>query len=99
MYALPHTFRNVDAENGTCIEITVISKDILGLWCLIRSGDKWTLAETPPTEPVARVVLAPDTAWKLFSKSLRPDDVRDEILVSGDEKLAEVALGMISVMA
>lgn len=99
MLALPHTYRNIEAANGTHIRVTVTT-EIGGSWSLIRVNDSWQLSKTQHTEPAtAELILDPDTAWKLFSKSWRPEQVKDTIRIKGNRQLAETALGMVSVMA
>lgn len=96
--ALPYTYRHVTAEEGTIVRVTVTS-NIGGSWYLIRINDKWQLNKRMVAAPTAELILDPDTAWKLFSRGLSPDEVRDKVTIVGDEALAEVALMMVSVMA
>jgi hypothetical protein len=39
------------------------------------------------------------TAWKLFSKSWKPEQVKDKVSLLGDITLAERVLSMVAVMA
>lgn len=98
MQALPHTFRHTTAPVETVVKVTVTS-DAGGSWFLKRTEKNWQLSEenTPPA--ATEVKIAPDIAWKLFSKSIRPEHIRHEIEISGDQALGEVALSMVSVMA
>lgn len=98
MQALPHTFRHTTAPVETVVKVTVTS-DAGGSWFLKRTEKNWRLSEenTPPA--TTEVKIAPDIAWKLFSKSIRPEHIRHEIEISGDQALGEVALSMVSVMA
>jgi hypothetical protein len=98
MLALSHTYREVKAENGTSIKLTV-SSDLGGSWVLKRIDEKWRLDKLPVENPSTEISIDPDIAWKLFSKSLRPHDVRNKITITGNQELGEVALTMISVMA
>ncbi|MGE7777234.1 maleylpyruvate isomerase family mycothiol-dependent enzyme [Chitinophaga sp. NPDC101104] len=98
MLALPHTFRNTPAETGTVVQLT-ISSDIGGSWHLLRIADKWVLSDPPSGTPATTITIDPDTAWKLFSKSLRPGDVHGKVGITGDPALGETALSMVSVMA
>lgn len=98
MLALPHTYRNVTAVNGTSIKITVTS-EIGGSWVLSRVNDTWVLSKETVETPSTTILIDPDTAWKLFSKSLRPEDVIDKVQILGDQQLGETVLGMVSVMA
>ncbi|WP_448699417.1 maleylpyruvate isomerase N-terminal domain-containing protein [Mucilaginibacter sp. AW1-3] len=98
MMALPHTYRDVNADDGTAIQITVTG-DIGGTWHLTRFNGKWVLGKNAVQNAAAAITIDPDTAWKLFSKSLRSEQVMDKINITGNQKLGETALGMISVMA
>ncbi|QEC67698.1 maleylpyruvate isomerase family protein [Panacibacter ginsenosidivorans] len=98
MYALPYTYKNVVAEEGTVIQVN-INTEIGGIWYLIKDAAGWRLSKSVNHEIIAAITIDPDTAWKLFSKSLRAEDVMKNIAIAGDEKLAVVTLEMISVMA
>jgi len=98
MFALPHTYRNVDAENGTVIRLNV-SSEIGGSWFLLRENEKWILKKENNLKSSSIITIDPDTAWKLFSKSLRPENILSKVEITGNENLAAVALEMISVMA
>ena len=98
MMALPHTYRNTKAANGTIIQLT-ITTDIGGTWFLVRNDDTWKLQKENTGEVNAEVSIDPDIAWRLFSKSLRPEEIKSGIQITGDQTLGETALTMISVMA
>jgi hypothetical protein len=98
MRALPHTYRNMDANPGT--SITIIIPGVMGgQWSLQRTAERWESVSTPPVDPAATVTIEPDIAWKLFSKSWRPADVIDRIIMDGDASLGRQALEMVAVMA
>ena len=98
MLALPHTYRDTASENGTMIKITIAS-EIGGSWYLLRSGNQWQLTEESDVRPASEVILDPNDAWKLFSKSIRPEHLGDRIKIIGDQSLGETALRMVSVIA
>lgn len=98
MLALPHAYRTIDAANGTTIKVTVTT-EIGGSWFVTRTDGRWMAAKTHPQAATTELFIDPDTAWKLFSKSLRPEQVKDNVEVHGEQKLAEAALNMVSVMA
>jgi uncharacterized protein (TIGR03083 family) len=98
MMALPFTYRDVDAAEGTSVAITV-STEIGGSWFIKKENDKWVLSKGMTANPTTQVIIDPDTAWKLFSKSIRPENVMDVVKINGDKDLGEKALGMVSVMA
>jgi hypothetical protein len=98
MYALPHTYRNVVAEEGTVVQVN-ISSEIGGTWYLTKEVEAWRLSKSSIHQIAAAITIDPHTAWKLFSKSLRAEQVIQHVEITGDEKLGAVALEMISVMA
>lgn len=98
MLALPYTYRNTAAPDGTLIQVTVTS-EIGDTWWLQRSKNEWKLTEQNTKPADAELHIEPDIAWKLFSKSWRPADVMDKVVMKGDTELATTALGMVSVMA
>lgn len=98
MQALPYTYRDVVRPDRTVLQLT-ITGEAGGTWFLVRKNDAWNLSVEPSAEPLAALTLHQDDAWKLFSKSIRPEQIRERIHISGDSTFAEVALSMISVMA
>jgi hypothetical protein len=98
MLALPHTYRDVQAENETSIKLT-ITTDLGGSWFLNRIDGNWKTDKSSTKNPLTEISIDPDIAWKLFSKSLRPHEVRNKITITGNQQLGEVAMTMVSVMA
>jgi len=98
MLGLPYTYRNVMAAEGTVIQIT-ITTDIGDTWFLLRSNNQWQLTINCIKPADAQLFIEPDIAWKLFSKSFRPEQVKDKVKLSGELQLAATALSMVSVMA
>jgi hypothetical protein len=98
MYAFPHTFKNVVAETGTVVSLKV-STDIGGQWNIIKTEIGWTLIKDDNLKSSALVTTDPDTAWKLFSKSWKPDEVMDKVDFTGDRTLGEMALNIVAFMA
>lgn len=98
MLGLPYAYRNVLADEGNCVQVTITS-DIGGSWFLKRTGEQWILVKEISNSPDAAIHLSPDIAWKLFSKSIQPDQIIDKIRFSGNRELGVPALSMVSVMA
>lgn len=96
MQALPYTFRNTVAETGTTVQVTV-SSDIGSNWFVVKNETGWTLTNESANEVAAQVIIDPQTAWKLFSKGIRPEETI--AIIHGNKKLGETALTMLSVMA
>lgn len=97
MQAFPHTYREVKAEKGTIVSLE-ISSEIGGIWSIIKTDEKWELINYQPVDPTSKVEMNPDTAWKLISKSWKPDDVMDLVSISGDISLGRKALEITSFM-
>jgi len=98
MYGLPNTFKNVKANDGCAIKINILT-EIGGAWYLKLVEDKWTLLKKHSGEINSEIQIPPDIAWKLFTKSLRPDDIKSEVKFSGDLNYGNLVLEMVSVMA
>jgi hypothetical protein len=98
LYALPLTFREVEASEGTCLQLSVKSGH-LDSWFLTRAQSTWVLSRINHAVVHAHLTIEAHAAWKLFSKSWRPNDARPFIEISGDRLLAEKALEMVSFMA
>lgn len=98
MYALPHTFKEVAAAEGTRVSV-IITTDIGGQWDILKTAGGWVLNRQLEQQAAATVTLDPDTAWKLFSKSRRPAEVISKTGISGNEVLGRQVLEMVSVMA
>jgi uncharacterized protein (TIGR03083 family) len=96
--ALPHTYRDVRAEEGTVVSL-VITGESGGKWFLLRENGKWNLYLDAAREPAAGVVLDQETAWKLFTKGISKEQARAHAKILGDQKLAAEALAMVSVIA
>ncbi|MBC7935717.1 MAG: maleylpyruvate isomerase N-terminal domain-containing protein [Rhizobacter sp.] len=98
MQALPYTYRNVEAANGTIVSVTVTGK-AGGKWYIINNGKGWELIKKIKQSPAAIVRIDAYDAWQVFSKGITPLEAESRVKISGDAGLAKVALGMIAVMA
>lgn len=94
MMALPHTYRNTLAPEGTIILIKVTGEE----WKIKREAEHWQFTHDPG-EIATTIELDPDTSWKLFTKAIRKEEVMNKVKITGDENLAEPVLRMVSVMA
>jgi len=98
MLGLPFTYRNVKAANGTTVKLT-ITTEIGGSWFLTRLNEEWKLSKEELKKFDSEIQIYPDIAWRLFSKSIRPDEIKGDVKIIGDKELGETALSMVSVMA
>jgi uncharacterized protein (TIGR03083 family) len=96
--ALPFTYREVEAEAGTSVQLD-IRGNAGGVWTLARDGGGWSLFAGSDPGSAARVILDQETAWKLFSKGLSADRARRDIRIEGDRSLGAPVLGSLAIMA
>lgn len=99
MMALPHTLRNTSAQEGTTLKVTV-SGNGGGDWVVRCNSGRWSFVQVETiSTPKTSITIDGADAWKMFSKSIRPDSILDRIQIKGDKDLAQVALSMVSFMA
>lgn len=99
MYALPHTLRNTTAEKDSILKMEIVGA-VSGKWYVQYNGEQWERVKpTLELQPVTEIFIDYYASWKLFSKSLRPKDLADKIRITGDQKLGEKAVEMVSFMA
>lgn len=98
MRALPYTFRNINAEEGTSIRIAV-RHEVLDAWYLVQQNSSWILTKEEQSSPDASLLIEGHAAWKLFSKSWRAQDAAPFVNKEGDIALADHALNMVTFMA
>jgi hypothetical protein len=96
--ALPRTYRDVTAASGTAITVE-ITGEAGGTWSLLRTDKGWRLEEGTVTRPATRITLPGDTAWRLFTKGLRPEQARALVSIRGDQAFGEPFLTALAVMA
>ncbi|MEC3979931.1 maleylpyruvate isomerase family mycothiol-dependent enzyme [Amycolatopsis sp. H20-H5] len=99
MRALPFTLREVSARVGRQVSYTVTGSSG-GRWTAVSSPDGWLLDRATPTSraPLASVATDADTFWRLCTRNVRIDDVRDRVSLKGDEAVGETVLRMVSIV-
>lgn len=97
-HALPAAFRQVDASEGTTVQLHV-EGEAGGDWSVARAGGAWRLYLGAPATPAARVTLDQSTAWRLYTRGIRLADARRIAGLEGDAHLAERVLGAIAIIA
>jgi uncharacterized protein (TIGR03083 family) len=96
--ALPRTYQDVDAPDGTLVALT-LTGDAGGRWFLLREKGAWHLCLEIERRPQAEVVLGQELAWRLFTKGLHPEQVRAAVELRGDVALGLKALDTVSILA
>jgi uncharacterized protein (TIGR03083 family) len=96
--ALPHTYRDVEAQEGTLVTLT-ITGEAGGRWSLLRENQRWMLYVDVEQIPQAELTIDEDLAWRLFTRGVSEEAALRQAQIRGDEALALKALSMISVIA
>lgn len=97
VHALPRAFTGVPAPVGTTVEVG-IAGEAGGYWVLTRTPDRWRLAAGTAGAPAARVALDAETAWRLWTKGIRPDAARAAVSISGDRALSLPVLNGVAII-
>ena len=98
MQAWPVAGAATEAQEGTVLK-TVITGNGGGEWFLEKQRDNWVLSTQPHQDISAETVIEGGVAWKLFSKSVRKDEIQQHYTITGDRALGEIVLNMVSFMA
>lgn len=98
MRALPFTYRTIEVADGVSLAVS-ITGEAGGEWSLLREKGEWQLFYGQAAGAAAHVTLSDDTAWRLFTKGLTPDEARAQVQIEGEESLGRGILGMVSIMA
>ncbi len=96
--ALPYTFRDVPAVDGTALRLSISGKSG-GDWFLVREAQQWNLYLDAGPAVAAAVVLDQDAAWRLFTKGLTPGEAHRHASISGDASLTSRLFETVSVIA
>lgn len=96
--ALPYTFRNTEAADGTHVKL-VITGDAGGEWSLVHRDGVWTLGAGIESMAAGTVTMDGDTAWRLFTKGISKNDALAKSTITGAEDLAETVFDTVSIIA
>lgn len=96
--ALPFTYRAITAQPGTYVQINV-SGECGGSWYLCRVGEAWELLREPAGKKVSETTIPQDIAWRIFTKGIGRESALSQLNMTGDTKLGQHVLGMISIVA
>jgi len=96
--ALPQTFREIDATDGTLIHL-IIMGEAGGEWYLQREQEIWVLGKHATSPADATVVLDQESAWRLFTKGISKEEAIQGSTLNGNETLARKVFDTISIIA
>jgi len=98
MRGLPSLYRTADAPVGTGV-LVEISGECGGRWLLARGAAGWALAgHLDEGEPVARVTIPQDLAWRIFTKGIHRDLARAHVEIAGDPELGGRVLELTAIV-
>jgi uncharacterized protein (TIGR03083 family) len=96
--AVPRALAKTDAPEGTVVRL-VISGEAGGAWVARKEHGGWRLGMAPGLAADATVALDQETAWRLFTKGIAPDEARRAARVAGQAALAERVFDTVSILA
>jgi uncharacterized protein (TIGR03083 family) len=98
VHALPHTYREIAAEDGAHVLLTVTGP-AGGRWSLVHVDAAWGLYEDVEAAPAASVSLDEDSAWRLFTRGIDAATLDARITCRGDQALGRHLLGAVAIIA
>jgi uncharacterized protein (TIGR03083 family) len=96
--ALPYSFRDVHAAEGTCVQLNVFGH-VENHWALFRNAGTWKLFTGNCTNPIAEVTIAAEDAWKIFTRGIRDETAINKARIDGEFSLGVKILETVSVIA
>ena len=96
--ALPHTFKGVQANDGTMLQLT-ISGPSGGEWCLLRKQQQWNLGQSSTPRPDATVIIDQESAWRLFTRGMNKNEILPHVAIKGNQQLGLHTLHTVSIIA
>lgn len=96
--ALPHGYRAVTAPAGTALVVRIEGRKVYAYTLQAGEGGSWTLLAGEAEDPAARITLAEEPAWLLFTKGLRGDEARRRARIEGDPALTTAFFEILAIM-
>ncbi len=96
--ALPFAYRSVSAQPGTYVQVAVAG-ECGGRWYLCRAEETWRLLDQPSGEKVSEITIPQEIAWRIFTKGIDRESALSQVKITGDTRLGQHVLGMISIVA
>jgi uncharacterized protein (TIGR03083 family) len=96
--ALPYALRDCPAHLGATARLA-IDGEAGGRWEVRREQYGWRFTAASQGVPTGALTLDQDSAWKLFTHGLSPDEARASSRAEGDECIVIAMLQMVTVLA
>jgi uncharacterized protein (TIGR03083 family) len=97
--ALPHGYRNVTVPSGALLAVRIEGRQVYAYTLQAREGGGWDLLAGEAADPAARIVLAEEPAWLLFTKGLRGEAAKSRARIEGEPALTAKFFEILAVMA
>jgi hypothetical protein len=65
---------------------------------VVRGAECWTLYAGAAESPAARVTLAEDLAWRLFTRGITPEQAARRATIDGQQRLGRVLLEAVAII-
>jgi len=95
---LPHSYKDVQANDGTVIRL-IISGTSGGDWCLLRKQQQWKLGKASTARADATVLIDQESAWRLFTRGMSENEVLPHVTIEGNQQLGLHVLHTVSIIA
>jgi uncharacterized protein (TIGR03083 family) len=96
--ALPHSYRTVQAAQGTTLHVH-IRGEAGGDWFLLRREDTWRLRTRAEGPPAARVEMRQEIAWRVFTKGISKNAAAQQMTFEGEQALGRHLLNTLAIIA
>jgi len=103
--ALPYTFRDTDAPEGTHVAVAVKMPGVGAeqapplRYSLVREGGRWGLYQPVDARESASVTLDGDVAWRVFTKGIPKTEARARSRLEGDRRLGAKVFDTVAIIA
>ena len=98
VHALPRTYANTEAVDGTVLQLRVTG-EASDSWYLLRESDNWSLYAEVDALPDSIVTMSDDTAWRLFTKGIAPAKAQSKSTITGNSALGDVMFTTVAILA
>ena len=95
--AVPHSYRHTLAEVGAVVAVKITGESG-GSWALVKEASSWQLYVGESRNASATVTIDADTAWRLFTKGLKPDEIKSKVRLEGEQDLGARMLETIAII-
>ncbi len=95
--ALPSQLKSFNADIGDTFSLKV-SGEGGGEWHLLYSPEGWVYTTEAPSYTVTKIHIDDQVIWRMFSKQISSEELKNRVMMSGNKNLAELFLDMKAVM-